>query len=894
VLQQVRRHGARTVVVHGGAGVGKTALVRRFLHRHGDLLEIWGSGEEGEALVSYTLVEQLLGAVGLRMSTLLAHTERVLPIEQPVVVGRRILEALLRLSATRPVALVVDDAHLADADSLRALLFALRRLETRPVLTVLVAPTDDVRLPSALTRLAEGHTGAILPVGPLRASDVQALATAVTGAAFPALTAHRVCAHTVGNPRHVKALLVELPSDYWWRWQPVLPAPRALARTVTHRLRTSSAGARRLVEAAAALGDGAALSTASALAGVEEPLVALEEACEAGLLDPPEPAPVRCLVFPHPLVQAAVYGQLTPAHRAGLHLAAACLVDDDAVALHHRVSAALPPDECLAHELEVHATRARTSADWAEAAWALLEAGRLSACRQQREHRLLSAVNLLGDAGGAAVAAATARELGTADGGPVRDVTSAYIALLQGRAGEAQALLDEAWALCDSAGPEVAALIAQRLALHAVGRLRAGDVVDWARRAVELAGSDDPVRLEGQALLALGLGWQGRAAAPHRPGPSADDMFARIGGLLALEVDDDPAVCATVASAEHELPSAGSVWLAVWSLVWLSRAEFAVGAWDAAAAAAERAVSLLEESGHEWLRPLARLAAVTVLAARGEWVAAEEHAGAASAGPGDYALMVVSAGVARALVPAARGDHDGVLRALAPVVGLSEREGVDEPGFWPWQDVYAEALVGAGRLAEAEEFLVPHEQRAAVRGRGSMVARLARVRGRLEGARGRLSVAEAAFGRAAGELERVGLPFERALVDLVHGQVLRRAGRRRAAAERLSAARERLAGLRARPFLERCEQELAACGLAPAKRSDFDPSRLTAQELAVARLVAVGMSNRQVASELFISIKTVQFHLTHIYAKLGVSSRAELAAQFRDPEPATDHTPNRH
>jgi DNA-binding CsgD family transcriptional regulator len=165
-----------------------------------------------------------------------------------------------------------------------------------------------------------------------------------------------------------------------------------------------------------------------------------------------------------------------------------------------------------------------------------------------------------------------------------------------------------------------------------------------------------------------------------------------------------------------------------------------------------------------------------------------------------------------------------------------------------------------------------------------MVARLARVRGRLEAARGRLPGAEAAFGRAAGALAGVGAPFQWALLDLVHGQVLRRAGQRRAAAERLSAARERLAGLRARPYVERCEQELAACGLAPAKRGVFDPSRLTAQELAVARLVAVGMSNRQVASELFISIKTVQFHLTHIYAKLGVSSRAELAAQFRDNE----------
>ena len=128
------------------------------------------------------------------------------------------------------------------------------------------------------------------------------------------------------------------------------------------------------------------------------------------------------------------------------------------------------------------------------------------------------------------------------------------------------------------------------------------------------------------------------------------------------------------------------------------------------------------------------------------------------------------------------------------------------------------------------------------------------------------------------------MPFQRALLELAYGQVLRRAGQRRAAANQLQAARDRLAGLRARPYLERCERELAACGLTPAKRSDFDPSRLTAQESAVARLVALGMGNRQVASELFVSIKTVQFHLTHIYAKLGISTRAELAAQFRDTD----------
>jgi DNA-binding NarL/FixJ family response regulator len=136
------------------------------------------------------------------------------------------------------------------------------------------------------------------------------------------------------------------------------------------------------------------------------------------------------------------------------------------------------------------------------------------------------------------------------------------------------------------------------------------------------------------------------------------------------------------------------------------------------------------------------------------------------------------------------------------------------------------------------------------------------------------------------------MPFQRALLELAYGQILRRAGQRRAAAHQLQAARDRFAGLKARPYLERCDQELAACGLAPAKRSDFDPSRLTAQESAVARLVALGMGNRQVASELFVSIKTVQFHLTHIYAKLDISTRAELAAQFLDDD-TTDRTPPR-
>ncbi len=168
------------------------------------------------------------------------------------------------------------------------------------------------------------------------------------------------------------------------------------------------------------------------------------------------------------------------------------------------------------------------------------------------------------------------------------------------------------------------------------------------------------------------------------------------------------------------------------------------------------------------------------------------------------------------------------------------------------------------------------------------VGRLASVRRRLAAARGDITAAEATFKRGLLEFEQLHMPFEQALLELAYGQLLRRAGQRRAAASQLQAARDRLSALNDRPYLERCDRELAACGLTPAKRSDFDYRRLTAQETAVARLVSTGKGNRQVATELFVSIKTVQFHLTHIYAKLGISSRAELAAKFRDQASAID------
>ncbi|MBV9922432.1 MAG: hypothetical protein JOY78_16505 [Pseudonocardia sp.] len=488
-----------------------------------------------------------------------------------------------------------------------------------------------------------------------------------------------------------------------------------------------------------------------------------------------------------------------------------------------------------------------------------------------------------------------ARDVASFSRGAWRDAALGYLAILRGRRDEAEELLDHAWRLsADDPDTSVAAVVAQRHALHAVGRLRGDEVVRWSKRAIELARPGDPVRVEAEAVLGLGMGWEGQITE----GMTAyEELLGRVDAAedgpqlerirmahawLRLVLDDVTGARASLAMTAPAALRAGSVRIAVWSYSWLAYAEFVLGAWDEAAADAERAVSLLDESGMEWLRPLARYAAVLVPAARGEWEAAEAHLRAGAAHAGDYELMVVAAALAAAEVAAARGEQATVLRAMEPLLAIEARTGVDEPGFWPWPHVLAEALVSAGRLDEADALLVPHEELAAERGRAAMAARLGRARGRLEAARGRLPNAERAYQDALTALESLPMPFERAQVELAYGQALRRGGQRRAAAAQLQAARDRFAALRAAPFLERCERELRGCGLSPSRRSDFDPGKLTAQEQAVARLVAVGMSNRQVAAELFVSVKTVQFHLTHIYAKLGIGSRAELAAQFRE------------
>jgi DNA-binding CsgD family transcriptional regulator len=192
-------------------------------------------------------------------------------------------------------------------------------------------------------------------------------------------------------------------------------------------------------------------------------------------------------------------------------------------------------------------------------------------------------------------------------------------------------------------------------------------------------------------------------------------------------------------------------------------------------------------------------------------------------------------------------------------------------------------VIGLGRLTEARAGLQRFEAQAAESGRTAAQATIARLFANLEAAQGRDDEAATAFARARSLADEGRDPFDRAKTQAAHGAFLRRLGRRRPAAAELCAARSTFERLGARPYVERCERELAASGLEPRRRRPGPTAELTPQETSVAQLVAQGKSNRTVAEELVVSVNTIEYHLKNIYAKLGIRSRTQLTLRLAAP-----------
>ena len=314
-------------------------------------------------------------------------------------------------------------------------------------------------------------------------------------------------------------------------------------------------------------------------------------------------------------------------------------------------------------------------------------------------------------------------------------------------------------------------------------------------------------------------------------------------------------------------------------LGYLAEAHYRLGNWDLAADLAAQAVDGVIDTGQAWLGSFVHSVAVLVAAGRGEWEKADHHLAAAQRTAdqlGDKP-SVAYARCAAVHVASCRGDAQGVLEAAAPL--LAEPEGpIHDPGVHQqWTTQHVSALIDLRRLDEAATRIAELQFRALGRGQQPQLASLARLRGELAAARQDTRAARDAFQESLAVGEGASSAHDLLLTRRAYGRFLRRRGERRKAQEQLGQAYEVADRLRAEPFRIELAQELAATGAPPESVGTAD-SQLTAQEQAVADLVCSGLPNRQVAESLHISVKTVTYHLSHVYAKLGVTSRTELMA----------------
>jgi DNA-binding CsgD family transcriptional regulator len=397
-----------------------------------------------------------------------------------------------------------------------------------------------------------------------------------------------------------------------------------------------------------------------------------------------------------------------------------------------------------------------------------------------------------------------------------------------------------------------------------------GAAVSGFTRACSCAVQGGLLAAGGQAARASSLL---RAELP-RCADAAGRMLLHAGlGAVLLYADDLPGAAdhldaAIAASGKASLPMAHLLEARLQRLL----VAYRQGDWDRAAAEGERLVTLIDDLDQGWLLGRAHLAAVYVAAGQGRWQAASEHAEAAAGQPGGRAGAIALAD-ARSAIAVARDDPAGMLAAAEDVIGDLDLLGRLEPGrlsFWP---ACAQALARIGEPEQADTLLRPFEELAVRHGRRSAMAAACRARGIVEAARDRPAEAKAAFDASLRHLDGLGIPLAEAMTRLERGRLLRRTGQRRSATRDLGAARGLFAGLAAQPFLARCDQELSA-----GPQSATGPAApLTPRQLAVARAAAEGKTNRQIAAELYISVKTVEFHLAQILARLGVDTRTQIA-----------------
>jgi DNA-binding CsgD family transcriptional regulator len=864
------------VWIEGDPGLGKTSLLRHALRSLPQgFTVVTAESEEFASDVSFNLLEQL----GVLQAT------AVFPA------GLQLLEHLGRMQSDGPVAIAVEDLHWADPESRAALLVAARRLSHDRVLMIVTSrpkpATDDGwerfrRDPSRCL---------VVTMGPLSLTEVSEMAHA-GGVNLSPGAAERLYRHTGGHPLYARTLLSEFSPAQLAGADGPLPVPRSLASATLARLAELPQGARSLAAALAVLNHGAPLQVVARVGGVAEPSLALDSLVSTGFVTWQVGSGQGFLDFSHPIYRAAVYGDLAPSRRQELHRAAAEVTGGQALA--HRVAAADTADDALADEVEAMAADEARGHHFGTAAAHLLSAAQLSSEPEQAEVRLLRAARLLLAAGQTAQFNALRPRLDACRADPVRSLVLGMAAWDQGEPVLAEKLLAEAAGLAagrslspaHAAETATAADALAQLSVIYVAQVRAPEAVDAAMAALAYRPVEPSVERTATMSAALGAAMlrgapaglerlAGRLPAdPERAEPADVDLVItrgtlhRYAGHLAPGITD---LRAALRLARHvattQLPRAH---------LHLSQLLFDAGEWDEALVQGRVALSLLSGERRTWVEAQVHATLSRLLASRGQWAEAEAQLAAAQTAARELGTpeAAATAVLAEAAMARVRNEPAKVVEALQ-LQASSEDYGWSKISSLVWTPTFIAALIDLGEVEAAHAQLSRFRHEAAKR-HLNFSARTMALQAYLSATEGLTERAEAEY-RQSIELIGPHVPLlDHAFIHYAFGCFLQGRGERREAVDQLREAYDLFSSVGAAPYVQRVEEALALSGTGSPAAAGRSPLDLTDREGDVVSLVAKGFSNREIAGQLYVSVKTVEYHLGNVFAKLGITSRREL------------------
>jgi DNA-binding CsgD family transcriptional regulator len=878
------------LVVTGDPGAGKSALLDEIAREARDqrgMTVLRTQGVESEAPLPFAALQRLLLPL-LPLADQLpapqAHALRVALGQEAGEGTDRFLVFLATLSllaeaaGTRPVLAVVDDAHWLDDASAAAGLFAARRVQVEHIAILFASRADDVRA-------FDSGDLRTLELGGLDLSAATELLSSQAGVPVSREVGAQLLASTGGNPLALMELPRVLGPEQLTGTASLparLPVTEAVERAFLDRSRRLSGAAQRLLLVAAADDSGSVAVVNAAAAALDVGPEALAEAESSGLVRVQD----RILQMRHPLVRSAVYAAATSMERRAVHAALAEVLthseDADRRAWHLAASVDAP-DESVVTALDEAAVRAeqRGGHEAASAAWE--RAAELSDDANARARRLYGAAR------GAWLAGQPSRSVPMADAAAAAATEPALRAdvirlraRMEWNTGSGQLghrMLLEAVTEVASHDRDRAREMAMFAAAIAAFGADSGIDVD-PRDYAGLPASPSPrQRCFSELLLGLAEVRAGKWPEAHRILHEAfatgeelhiddQDLLPNL-GIAAMHLGDTDAMVRYHERLLARARNTGAVVMVLYSLTRLGVSDVATGQWAALTAHETEALQIAEGTGQPGLLGLPQGFLMLLAALRG-----------------DDEFDVRAARVAEILQTQRVGIVAVVLRDVdrwARGLWASPRT---PAGFHHLAQIghhvvklqasidRIESAVHADQHETAEVWINDVERFAEATEQAWAGAAAAHGRAVLAAARG--EDAQPDFDTSLKLHARSPRIFDRARTELAYGEYLRRTRRRVAAREHLRAALQTFEDLRATPWVERAGRELRASGESTRRRDETAPVELTPTELQVAQLVQQGLSNREVAAQLFVSPRTVDFHLRNVYTKAGVSSRTEL------------------